>query len=343
MLFLEIFFAIESRKELLARERAAAAAAAAAASAAAEQVDNTGNAVAMSVAGTVNTSEVGQQQQGGSGGGCALSSIDRMIGDPLSVHSSGSVTSGLSVSSGAAASSSLGGGGGGGSSSAAMSSSTNSVTVSSTSKTKRVRTTFTEEQLSVLQSNFNVDSNPDGQDLERIAHATGLSKRVTQVWFQNSRARQKKYMNKSQRHAAAAAAAGLLGGPVPGGAGGPDMSMLLAGGGGGSGGGGGGGGNMMGATGPVSDRGGCLGRGSSHMDLNGGAVLWSPTGSSAGGGVATGSNSNSSHSSSSSSSLACTEGTGSSSLCDLNLEHSMEHSGSMDMMMVGRDEHGVNN
>ncbi|KAL3870697.1 hypothetical protein ACJMK2_038741 [Sinanodonta woodiana] len=59
-------------------------------------------------------------------------------------------------------------------------------------KAKRVRTTFTEEQIQVLQANFNLDSNPDGQDLERIAHITGLSKRVTQVWFQNSRARQKK-------------------------------------------------------------------------------------------------------------------------------------------------------
>ncbi|XP_066600305.1 LIM/homeobox protein Awh-like isoform X2 [Prorops nasuta] len=62
-------------------------------------------------------------------------------------------------------------------------------------KAKRVRTTFTEEQLSVLQANFQMDSNPDGQDLERIAHVTGLSKRVTQVWFQNSRARQKKHLH----------------------------------------------------------------------------------------------------------------------------------------------------
>ncbi len=48
-------------------------------------------------------------------------------------------------------------------------------------KTKRIRTTFTEEQVEILQANFNLDSNPDGQDLERIARITGLTKRVTQV------------------------------------------------------------------------------------------------------------------------------------------------------------------
>lgn len=53
----------------------------------------------------------------------------------------------------------------------------------------------------MLQANFQLDSNPDGQDLERIASVTGLSKRVTQVWFQNSRARQKKHIHagKSKR------------------------------------------------------------------------------------------------------------------------------------------------
>jgi hypothetical protein len=58
---------------------------------------------------------------------------------------------------------------------------------------KRVRTTFAEEQIGILQTHFQIDSNPDGADLERIANLTGLSKRVTQVWFQNNRARQKKY------------------------------------------------------------------------------------------------------------------------------------------------------
>jgi hypothetical protein len=50
-------------------------------------------------------------------------------------------------------------------------------------KAKRIRTTFTEEQTATLQVEFNLDSNPDGADLERIAQKTGLSKRVTQVLF----------------------------------------------------------------------------------------------------------------------------------------------------------------
>lgn len=70
-------------------------------------------------------------------------------------------------------------------------------------KTKRMRTTFTEEQVQILQANFQIDSNPDGQDLERIAQITGLSKRVTQVWFQNCRARQKKYINSGKRSGSA--------------------------------------------------------------------------------------------------------------------------------------------
>lgn len=67
-------------------------------------------------------------------------------------------------------------------------------------KSKRVRTAFTEEQLEVLNRSFEVDNNPDGQDLERIAVSAGLSKRVTQVWFQNSRARQKKHSYQHKRN-----------------------------------------------------------------------------------------------------------------------------------------------
>nr|KAG5700463.1 hypothetical protein BaRGS_013950 [Batillaria attramentaria] len=64
-------------------------------------------------------------------------------------------------------------------------------------KQKRVRTTFSEEQLKILHQHFLLDSNPDGQDLDRIAKVTKLTKRVTQVWFQNSRARQKKHQQQS--------------------------------------------------------------------------------------------------------------------------------------------------
>ena len=48
-------------------------------------------------------------------------------------------------------------------------------------KSKRNRTTFTDEQIHILQANFQIDCNPDGQDLERIADISGLSKRVVQV------------------------------------------------------------------------------------------------------------------------------------------------------------------
>ena len=47
-------------------------------------------------------------------------------------------------------------------------------------KSKRNRTTFTDEQIHILQANFQIDCNPDGQDLERIADISGLSKRVVQ-------------------------------------------------------------------------------------------------------------------------------------------------------------------
>ncbi|XP_022345453.2 LIM/homeobox protein Awh-like [Crassostrea virginica] len=63
---------------------------------------------------------------------------------------------------------------------------------SSKPKAKRVRSSFTEEQLQILQANFRIESNPDSQELNRISLTAGVSRRVAQVWFQNARARQKK-------------------------------------------------------------------------------------------------------------------------------------------------------
>lgn len=41
------------------------------------------------------------------------------------------------------------------------------------SETKRIRTAFTLEQLQILQTNFKIDPNPDGQDLGWIAQLAG--------------------------------------------------------------------------------------------------------------------------------------------------------------------------
>ncbi|XP_028307221.1 zinc finger homeobox protein 3-like isoform X2 [Gouania willdenowi] len=57
---------------------------------------------------------------------------------------------------------------------------------------KRQRTTITPEQLEVLYQRYSLDSNPTRGVLESIARDVGLARRVVQVWFQNTRARERK-------------------------------------------------------------------------------------------------------------------------------------------------------
>nr|KAG5686642.1 hypothetical protein BaRGS_034507 [Batillaria attramentaria] len=57
---------------------------------------------------------------------------------------------------------------------------------------KRLRTTILPEQLDYLYQKYQVDCNPSRKQLESIAQEVGLKKRVVQVWFQNTRARERK-------------------------------------------------------------------------------------------------------------------------------------------------------
>ena len=60
------------------------------------------------------------------------------------------------------------------------------------SSDKRMRTTILPEQLDYLYHKYQADCNPSRKQLDAIAAHVGLKKRVVQVWFQNTRARERK-------------------------------------------------------------------------------------------------------------------------------------------------------
>lgn len=64
--------------------------------------------------------------------------------------------------------------------------------ISDQPKDKRLRTTILPEQLDYLYQKYQIESNPSRKMLENIATEVGLKKRVVQVWFQNTRARERK-------------------------------------------------------------------------------------------------------------------------------------------------------
>ncbi|KAL4229586.1 Zinc finger E-box-binding homeobox 2 [Mactra antiquata] len=60
-------------------------------------------------------------------------------------------------------------------------------------KTMRIRTQFTEVQQNFLKSQYLKNPRPRRFELIKIGNMIGFSKRVVQVWFQNMRARERKY------------------------------------------------------------------------------------------------------------------------------------------------------
>lgn len=64
---------------------------------------------------------------------------------------------------------------------------------------KRMRTSFKHHQLRAMKAYFNLNHNPDARDLKQLSEKTGLSKRVLQVWFQNSRAKYRRSVIKHQQ------------------------------------------------------------------------------------------------------------------------------------------------
>lgn len=51
----------------------------------------------------------------------------------------------------------------------------------SSSRAKRMRTSFKHHQLRTMKSYFSINHNPDAKDLKQLSQKTGLPKRVLQV------------------------------------------------------------------------------------------------------------------------------------------------------------------
>nr|VZI11603.1 unnamed protein product [Spirometra erinaceieuropaei] len=58
---------------------------------------------------------------------------------------------------------------------------------------KRIRTSFKHDQLRAMKAHFELNQNPDSKDLRKLSDETGLTKRVLQVWFQNARAKYRRW------------------------------------------------------------------------------------------------------------------------------------------------------
>ncbi|EEB19660.1 Ultrabithorax, putative [Pediculus humanus corporis] len=70
--------------------------------------------------------------------------------------------------------------------------------LSSSGRSKRMRTSFKHHQLRTMKSYFSINHNPDAKDLKQLSQKTSLPKRVLQVWFQNARAKWRRMMVKQE-------------------------------------------------------------------------------------------------------------------------------------------------
>ncbi|KAL5105190.1 LIM/homeobox protein Lhx9 [Taenia crassiceps] len=68
-----------------------------------------------------------------------------------------------------------------------------SASVASDNPQKRIRTSFKHDQLRLMKGYFRMNQNPDSKELRQLSVQTNLSKRVLQVWFQNARAKYRRW------------------------------------------------------------------------------------------------------------------------------------------------------